>query len=258
MASRIGATRAWSVGVSPTGVSRLRYVLPVRFRAYLFDVQGTLLDFFNPVSTAVGHYLTAHGIEAVDAAEFTRAWRDNYFDRIRNIPQTLATWRPVQDEYRAGFSDVCVRYGLPEPDQASAEEVAAGWQRLEPWPDVPTGLASLRRGAITATLSNTDMKATIALFKGLGIGVDAIFTAEMFGAFKPDPRVYQQALKYLGVQPDEAAMVASHPYDLEAAGSLGLGTIFVSRPLEYGDPAFAHTMARGSVTQHVAAIGEIA
>lgn len=85
----------------------------------------------------------------------------------------------------------------------------------------------------------------------------AIFTAEMCGAFKPDPRVYRRALAYLGVRPEEAAMVASHPYDLEAADSLGLGTIFVSRPLEYGDPALAHEMAAERVTQYVRAIGEI-
>jgi 2-haloacid dehalogenase len=101
------------------------------------------------------------------------------------------------------------------------------------------------------------MSTAIALFKKLGIGTDAIFTAEMCGAFKPDPRVYRRALTYLGVRPDEAAMVASHPYDLEAAGSLGLGTIFVSRPLEYGDPALAHDVAAGTVTQYVHGIGEI-
>jgi 2-haloacid dehalogenase len=229
----------------------------VRFRAYLFDVQGTLLDFFSPVSAAVGHYLSARGVTDVDAAEFTRNWRENYFQRVRSIPQGEDTWRPVQAEYQAGFSDVCARHGLPAPDPAAAEAVAVSWQRLEPWPDVRAGMARVRQRAITAALSNTDMSTAIALFKGLGIGMDAIFTAEMFGAFKPDPRVYQRALAYLGVRPQEAAMVASHPYDLEAADSLGLGTIFVSRPLEYGDPALADEMAAGSVTQHVRAIGEI-
>jgi len=229
----------------------------VRFRAYLFDVQGTLLDFFNPVNSAVGHYFTAHGIEHVDAAEFTRSWREDYFQRLRSIPQSLDKWRPVQSEYLAGFSDVCLRYGLPAPDHAVAEAVAGSWQRLEPWPDVRAGMASVREKAITATLSNTVMSTAIVLFKRLGIGMDAIFTAEMFGAFKPDPRVYQRALAYLRVRPEEAAMVASHPYDLEAADSLGLGTIFVSRPLEYGDPALAHDVAVGSVSQYVRAIGEI-
>jgi 2-haloacid dehalogenase len=229
----------------------------VRFRAYLFDVQGTLLDFFKPVSTAVGRYLQANDITHVDAAEFTRVWRENYFHRVRYVPQSVADWRRVQDEYEAGFSDVCARYGLPAPDRAAAKAVAGSWQRLEPWPDVRAGMARLREHAITATLSNTDMSTAISLFKGLAIDMDAIFTAELVGAFKPDPAVYQRALRYLGLGPDDAAMVACHPYDLEAADSLGLGTIFVSRPLEYGDPALAHEMAIESVSQHVRSIGEI-
>ena len=229
----------------------------MQFRAYLFDVQGTLLDFFDPVSTAVGRYLHSCGIDDVDAGDFTRRWRDNYFERIGRIPQSRDQWRPVQDEYQAGFSDVCARYGLAEPDRAVATTVAFSWQHLRPWPDVRAGMARLRGNAITATLSNTDMSTAIGWFKGLGIGMDAVFTAEMFGAFKPEPRVYQQALKYLGVRPADAAMVASHPYDLQAAAALGLGTIFVSRPLEYGDPALAHDVAVGSVTQYVRSIGEI-
>ena len=229
----------------------------MRFRAYLFDVQGTLLDFFKPVSTAVGDYVNAQKITDVDAAEFTRNWRENYFQRVRSIQQSIDQWRPVQAEYQAGFLDVCAHYRLPAPDHAAAAAVAASWQLLEPWPDVRAGMATIREKAMTAALSNTDISTAIALFKRTGIGMDAIFTAELFGAFKPDPRVYLGALDYLGVRPQEAAMVASHPYDLEAADSLGLGTIFVSRPLEYGDPALAHEMAAGSVTQYVRAIGEI-
>jgi 2-haloacid dehalogenase len=223
----------------------------------LFDVQGTLLDFFKPVSTAVDDYLTAHEIADIDAAEFTRSWRENYFQRVRSTPQSIEQWRSVHAEYQAGFIDVCVHYGLPAPDHAVAAAVAASWQLLEPWLDVRAGMARVREKAMTAALSNTDMSTAIHLFKRTGIGMDAIFTAELFGAFKPDPRVYLGALDYLGVRPQDAAMVASHPYDLEAAATLGLGTIFVSRPLEYGDPALAHEMAAESVTQYVRAIGEI-
>lgn len=38
----------------------------MRYKAYLFDVQGTLLDFFEPVSRAVAEYSPD-----VDAAAFT-------------------------------------------------------------------------------------------------------------------------------------------------------------------------------------------
>ena len=181
----------------------------------------------------------------------------NYFARIGRIPQSREKWRQVQGEYQAGFSDVCVLYGLPEPDHVAAMTVANSWRNLEPWPDVRSGIARLREKAIAVTLSNTDMSTAIALFKRLDISMDAIFTAEIFGAFKPELRVYKQTLTYLGLRPEEAAMVASHPYELEAARSIGLGTIFVSRPLEYGDLAFAHEMAAESVSQYVQSIGEI-
>ena len=43
----------------------------MRFRACLFDVQGTLLDFFKPVSTEISRYFQENDITHVDAAEFT-------------------------------------------------------------------------------------------------------------------------------------------------------------------------------------------
>lgn len=229
----------------------------MRFNAYLFDVQGTLMDFFSPVRTAVARYLDDTGVDRVDAGEFTRDWRQNYFHRLAGIAPEPGNWRRVQDHYEAGFVDTCARYGLPEPDSAAARRVAGSWQRLEPWPDVRGGIARVREDAVAAVLSNTDMSTAIWLFKRLAIDMDAIFTAELFEAFKPDPSVYLRALRYLGVRPGEAAMVASHPYDLYAAGSVGMGTVFVSRPLEYGDAALAHEMPDDAVTQHVRSIAEI-
>ena len=230
----------------------------MRFKAYLFDVQGTLMDFFGPVSAAVGRYLDGIGADRVDAAEFTRGWRRNYFHRIADNPPQHGNWRRVQEHYEAGFVATCAQHGLPEPDRAVAEAVASSWQRLQPWPDVRAGIARLRERAVVAALSNTDMSTAISLFKGHAIDMDAIFTAEIFEAFKPDPTVYRRALRYLGVQPHEAAMVASHPYDLESAGAVGMGTVFVRRPLEYGDPVLAHEMPGDSVGQRVRSIGEIA
>lgn len=58
----------------------------------------------------------------------------------------------------------------------------------------------------------------------------------MAGVFKPDPRTYRLAAGYLGLEPAEIMMVASHKYDIRAAGALGFRTAFIARPLEYGDP----------------------
>lgn len=235
----------------------LCYEHSMRFDAYLFDVQGTLLDFYTPVSDAVTDYLRDVGHPDLDPGDFTRAWRKDYFTRVSSLDQLSGAWQKVQRQYEAGFAAVAESYGLPTPDAATAHWVSASWQRLVPWPDVRDGLAAIRRDAITATLSNTDMATVIGLARNLDLRFDAYFTAEIFRRFKPDPQVYLGALDYLGIAPDRAALVASHPYDLDAAAALGLGTVFVSRPEEYGDAALAHSADAGQYTQFVTGIDQV-
>jgi 2-haloacid dehalogenase len=76
---------------------------------------------------------------------------------------------------------------------------------------------------------------------------DCILSAELFRAYKPDPRVYRGAAALLGLPPDAVMLVAAHQDDLRAAQRVGLRAAFVPRPLEFGpgrapdptpDPAF--------------------
>jgi 2-haloacid dehalogenase len=120
-------------------------------------------------------------------------------------------------------------------------ELNSAWRRLEPWPDTVSGLRRLHAKYTLATLSNTDVSAVIEISRRGQLPWDAIFTAEMAGAFKPEPRAYLIAARYLGCQPSDIMMVASHKYDIRAAAALGFATGFVTRPLEYGAPALADT-----------------
>lgn len=229
----------------------------MRYQAYLFDVQGTLLDFFTPVSSAIGRYLSAVGVDPARAAELTRRWRENYFQRISVLVQSADEWTRVSDEYAAGFRDVCAAASLPTPSDSQTEQIAAGWADLVPWPDTVSGLARIREQALTAALSNTDMQTVVRMSKRLGIDWDMVLTAEVFGAFKPNPVLYRRAVRYLGLKPSEVAMVASHPYDLRAAAQQGLGTVFVYRPMEYGDPDVAHQDTDGEFGQRVSSLHDI-
>ena len=67
-----------------------------------------------------------------------------------------------------------------------------------------------------------------------GLPWDCVLSSEMFGRYKPDPRVYAGAARLLGLAPDEVGMVAAHGHDLLGAQAAGLRTIFVPRPDEYG------------------------
>ncbi len=202
-----------------------------RYEAYIFDVQGTLLDFYTPVANALKEHLAADS--AVPVGDIVRAWRRDYFSRVASLDQSAAKWSPVQDAYTAGLATVCEELGFYIPLGKHAE-LAEAWKRLTPWPDVADGLRRIRSEAIAATLSNTDMSTMVQLFKTEQLEWDAVLTAELFGAFKPEPLVYERTCRYLGVEPGKAAMVGSHPDDLRAAREVGLNTVFVYRPLEFG------------------------
>ena len=190
------------------------------------------MDFYTPVADALT--VALNGTEnKVPVGDIVRAWRRDYFSRVSALEQSASDWYPVQDAYIAGLGAVCQDLGVSLAPEKHAS-VAEAWKRLVPWPDVADGLRRVRRDATVGTLSNTDMATMVQLFKTEGLDCDAILTAEVFGAFKPDPLVYERTCRYLGVRPENTAMVASHPYDLRAAHEVGLNTVFVYRPYEFG------------------------
>ncbi|WP_338889441.1 haloacid dehalogenase type II [Rhodococcus sovatensis] len=203
-----------------------------RYDAYIFDVQGTLMDFYTPVFDALANFFGSEE-NSVPIGDLVRAWRRDYFSRVASLDQSAAHWSPVQDAYTAGLDAVSKALNVPI-DPAHHAELAQAWKRLTPWPDVPEGLQKIRQDAVAATLSNTDMSTMVQLSRTHQLEWDAVLTAEVFGAFKPEPFVYERTCRYLGVEPGQAAMVASHPYDLRAARAVGLATVFVYRPYEFG------------------------
>ena len=56
---------------------------------------------------------------------------------------------------------------------------------------------------------------------------------------------------------ERAAMVASHPYDLRAAKAVGLNTIFVYRPFEFGSVEFAVDDADGEFDHRITDLRQI-
>lgn len=82
-----------------------------------------------------------------------------------------------------------------------------------------------------------------------GIPFTHVFSAEMFGTYKPSPKVYLGAVETLGVTPSECVMVAAHLADLKAAKENGLQTVYVERAGEedWGDDEIEKARAAGWV-----------
>jgi len=202
-------------------------------KALLFDVQGTATDFHSTVCDEARR-ISAGRHPNADWPDMVRRWRAGYFAALDVAPSRHGTWVSVHSVYRRALDGVLDECGIAGFSDAEREELTLAWQRLKPWPDVVPGLTRLKRAFTLATLSNADVSAVVNISKRANLPWDAIFTAEMAGAFKPDPAAYRMAATYLGLDPADIMMVASHKYDIRAAGRLGFHTAFVARPLEFG------------------------
>jgi 2-haloacid dehalogenase len=200
-------------------------------RVLLFDVFGTLVDWRSSL-IGIAETTAARAGQQADWAAVVDDWRRAYqpaMDRARRD----ATWRDLDALQRETLAGVLARHGVRLP-AVGQESLVRGWRQLRPWPDSREGLDRLRRGHITATLSNGHLALLADLLKFADLRVDAVLSAQLAASYKPDAEVYLTALQLLECQPGEAGMVAAHPLDLEAAAALGLRPIFIRRPLEWG------------------------
>ncbi|MFE3289584.1 haloacid dehalogenase type II [Rhodococcus sp. NPDC059234] len=211
-------------------------------RALLFDVQGTATDFRSTVVEAAEHIVGGRW-PGIDWGGFVDRWRAAYFAALTAMTgpdgaagaagAAGAEWSSVHAVYRDSLRRLLDEHGV-RLDDTEVEELTLSWQRLRPWPDTVAGLERLRSRYTLATLSNADVSAVVNIAKAGGLRWDAVFAAEMFGAFKPSPAAYLGAARYLGLPPERIMMVACHKYDVVAAAGLGFRTAFVARPLEFG------------------------
>ena len=202
-------------------------------KALLFDVQGTATDFHSTVCDE-GRRIGAGRYPEADWPDVVRRWRAGYFSALEAAQGRGGGWVSVHSVYREALDTVLDERGLSGFTDAERDELTLAWQHLTPWPDVVPGLTRLKGAFTLATLSNADVSAVVNISKRAGLPWDAVFAAEMAGVFKPDPAIYRMAATYLGLNPAEIMMVASHKYDIRAAGGLGFRTAFVARPLEFG------------------------
>lgn len=198
----------------------------------MFDVFGTVVDWRSGVAGAVLRLLGG----GVDAGAFADAWRGAYLPSMDRVRHGEIVWTGLDALHRASLDELLPDFGAGDADEATRAELVLAWHRLDPWPDSVAGLTRLKARHVIATLSNGNVSLLVDMAKHGGLPWDTVFSAELFGHYKPDPEAYDGAVRLLGLTPDQVLMVAAHRDDLAAARARGLRTAYIHRPLEQPTP----------------------
>lgn len=213
-------------------------------KALTFDVFGTVVDWRESIARGAKEMLDPRGFKR-DWHFFADRWRLRYQPAMEKVRSGARPWTRLDDLHRENLLGVLKEFEIEGLDEETIGELNRAWHRLDPWPDVVEGLGRLKRRFILAALSNGNVALMVNLARHAELPWDMILGAEIAGAYKPQPEVYDRAAALLDLAPGQCMMVAAHADDLMAAHRRGFRTAFVPRPEEWG-PRRARATPDGS------------
>jgi putative hydrolase of the HAD superfamily len=188
----------------------------------LFDLDDTLCDYARARD---GRLRQAFAPAAVHAPEI---------DLERLVAASVAI-HPHGTEH---FAELLREHGIADPAVA---EAAATWYRtnrfhgLELFADAVATLERLRRDVPDrriGLITNGPTEVQRAKIDLLGVGqlVDFALVSEEFGAWKPDPAIFVEALRLGGATAAEAVFIGdSAEHDIAGARAAGIRAIWINR-----------------------------
>lgn len=191
-----------------------------RYRAVLFDLDGTLLDTAPDFAWCLNELLRRHGRRPLPAAEI----RAIVTDGSAGLVARAFDCAPEGSEFEAVRSEFLSIY-------------AANLSRhTRPFPGVTELLARIgASGTAWGVVTNKPSRYTLPLLADMAFqpAPGAVVCPDHVANPKPDPEAILLACRQLGVTPGETVMIGDHRRDIDAGH--GAGTVTVAAAYGYLD-----------------------
>ena len=130
-------------------------------KALFFDVFGTLVDWRNGIARESKLILEPLGF-SLDWLAFADAWRDQYQPGMEEVRSGRIPFSKLDVLHRRNLERILPRFGISGLSEDAARNLNLAWHRLDAWPDVPPGMARLKRRVMLAPVSNGNISLMVA------------------------------------------------------------------------------------------------
>jgi 2-haloacid dehalogenase len=200
--------------------------------AVVFDLLTALLDSWSVWNRAAG------------SEDDGLRWRRAYLE----LTYGCGAYRPYEDLVREAAAVAGVT-------TSSADALAAHWNTLRPWPEVPAVLGDLNaRGIRLGVVTNCSITLGRQAAERVGVPFSVVVTSEETGYYKPQPQSYRAALDRLGTDPARTLFVAGSPADIPGAAGVGMPVFWHNRA---GLPFVADTARPLLIADTLHPLGEL-
>ncbi len=143
---------------------------PRRPKVLTFDVYGTVVDWRT---TIIREGSALHpGLDWPAIAD------------ARSCDTRELGWRPFDALQRLMLDEVLARLNCDGTTDGQRQYLAELWSRMDPWPDVTSGLNRLKRDFVIAPLSNGSVWQLVSIAKHADLPWDLVLSVEMFRAYQ--------------------------------------------------------------------------
>ena len=184
----------------------------LRYRAILFDLDGTLVDSYAALADAVNFARRQHGLHELSAARIGGFVGDGLETLLQRAFGSDTVPRSARDAFESRYDEIC----------CSQSKVLAG---------VAETIAALHGlGVVMAVCTNkpTSFSKKILEFLELAQFFRAIVGPDLAGARKPEAGHVLHTLAATGCGAGEALFVGDMPIDVHAARNSGLAAAVVA------------------------------
>ncbi len=205
------------------------------FEVICFDAGGTLLAPYPSVGEIYSRVAAQHGCcaepEAIEK-KFHEIW--HRVDAISHLV-SHSNEKIEKDWWRHLVREVFSSFESLRDFDAFFEELYELFARPECWRLFPESVEVLKalksRGKKLCIISNWDSR-LLRICEGMGIQeyFDFILISAVFGASKPSRKIFDEALRLSGVEPEKAVHIGdSFEDDIKGAGKAGIKAILIDR-----------------------------
>ncbi len=226
------------------------------YRAIFFDAGGTLLHPYPSVGSLYQKVAACHGLQvSAEAIEkkFRDIWRRR--DGISDL-RSHSSEKIEREWWRALVGEVFHEFGIIERFESFFDELYDLFAEPVSWrlyPGIIPLLKELKkRNKRLAIISNWDSR-LFKLCEALGLNpyFEFVLASAVFGASKPAPEIFQEALKRMNLKPGEAVHVGdSLEDDVQGAVQAGMDAILIDHDLDQHDPR-PHPFRNLKVIRHL-------
>jgi len=184
----------------------------LRYRAVLFDLDGTLVDSYSALAEAVNHSRRTLGLGDLSTARIKEFVGEGVERLLQRAFERTDVSAAVQQTFESRYDEVCC------DESKVLAGVAATLERL----------SELGVKMAVCTNKPTCFSKKILDFLGLSHHFAAIIGPDLAGARKPDARHLLVTLESVGCDVSETLFVGDMPIDVRAARNSGIDVAVVA------------------------------